>query len=194
MERPRYGRIPMPLVMLAAAGILGVSACSSANKGHVPRLQDLRSTPAQTAANSEVTVTVHLDHTEVRAGQPITGVATVDNRTGHPLHLPNGTCDGWLYTGLSNSTIPETALDPLVACAPADLAVGVSTYRITVSTTFTGCAQTPGDSKISLPACLGPMHDEMPPLPAGIYHSFTSVSPPLNVANSVKVRLTSANS
>jgi hypothetical protein len=174
-------------------GLLALSAglavgCASTTTA--PRSDSSSPTTAVGAA----TVSLSLEKTEVPAGQPINGTATVDNRTGKPVAMPDGTCDGWLYVGLSNGKLGGTPANPAVGCAPFVLPVGVSSYPVTVLTNFDGCAQNPATADVTLPACLGPAHSVIPPLPAGTYHTITDVSPPLQVVNSVQVQLTGGTS
>jgi hypothetical protein len=151
--------------------------------------------PSISAAPGKAIVTISLDRTTVPAGTPIQGVATVDNRTGAPIAIPGGTCNGWLFVGISNARIFYSEFNGDVGCAAFNVPVAVSRYPITIGTTYQTCTQTPAQATYTMPACL--THGgrvSIPPLPTGSYHSTVLITigrglAPITVANTVTVTL-----
>lgn len=146
---------------------------------------------AAPAAAGTAVVTLTLDQESVVAGQPISGVATIDNNTGKPIPVADPACQALVTVGLANANINFTANSDLMVCPPVGtIPVGVSHQSITVATTYNGCSQDPAQASSRLPACVGPDRNIMPPLPPGTYHTVTSVPSPFRVQDSVTIRLT----
>ena len=149
--------------------------------------------PPVTAAPGKANVAISLDRTTAPAGTTIAGTVTIDNRTGAPIAVPGGTCNGWLFVGLFNAKITYSPLNGSVGCAAFEIPIGQSRYQISVSTRYQACTQDPTQATYTNPACLS---SGMPPLPPGTYQT-TIVIPigrspsPITTTNALKVTLTS---
>ena len=166
------------VVVLATAA----AACTTA-------AQSQRST-VPSAPFGKAAVFVSLDTTRVKAGTAIRGVATVDNRTNSVISLPGDGCgDMPLSVGLANRKISYQPVSATSLCLRAlALPVGISHYPITVSTTYQGCSSPPTPNT---PVCsMVGGQPEIPPLPAGTYHTTMLLPEPFTVGNTVKVVLT----
>lgn len=198
---PRASHGRLTVVMRSALWVAGAAVLLAACSSGQPRASSpattatsstpTRPTPTQAADPGRAVVSVHLDQTTVPAGTTIEGIATIDNRTGAPIRMSDGTCDGWLFVGLANSRLSYEPAISGVACAPYAVPVGVSQHPITVVTTYQSCTQTPSRATYRLPVCLAGSHDLMPALPPGVYHTAVVVQGPLVAKNSVTVILTS---
>lgn len=120
-----------------------------------------------TVTRPPLSIRINLDHTEVMAGDPIHGMAVVNNETQRAITV-NACPDEWLNVGLRNSQISYDPAVATVACAPSiRLQPGTTSFPVTVITTYGECAMT-APFTASLPRCgaAGP-----PPLPSGKYET-----------------------
>jgi hypothetical protein len=153
------------------------------------------STSCSRRAEAAATVTIRLDQTSGLPGVPIKGTATVDNRSGAPVSIAGGICNGWLAVGLGSNSVRFEPVFTLIGCGAFLVPRGVSSYPITVATTYSGCGGSDSATGLSYPRCLpGP---GMPPLPPGTYRTQVVIGggryppghPPVAAANSVTVVL-----
>lgn len=114
-----------------------------------------------------LSIQVKLDQTTAIAGVSIHGAAVVTN--GAQRAITVNACPGdWLNVGLRNG---QVSYDPAVAAVECEATVhlqpGITTFPVTVITTYGGCAMVPPFTP-SLPRCgaTGP-----PPLPSGKYET-----------------------
>ncbi|MGH9171024.1 MAG: hypothetical protein ACRD0Z_09435 [Acidimicrobiales bacterium] len=165
------------LALLAAVSLVVVgTAVSFAVAGHSPgrvnpagsRVRAVGSTVP--SVQPPVEIRIELDQTQVAGGTTIKGEALVYNNTPEHMLVEQCAVDGWLWVGLANSAVPFEPASSVVACRPTvELAPGLNTFPITVSTSWDHCTEggphagTPRD-----PACLA---GGLPPLPAGEYHT-----------------------
>lgn len=197
MRSERFGR---PCAKVLALAVLASMIVGCASSVHRPAVG--ASTPAATHSSTGratrpvahlVRVRVILDRPVVPAGTSIRGYALVTNATGRPVMIPDA-CNGLLLVGLTDGRDTYAPAVGGVGCKSSQLREGVTRIAVTVATTYQQC-QGPGSRPTrTLPACAGPNHDVMPPLPAGRYK--TAVVP-VSLANTpiasapVTVRLTS---
>jgi hypothetical protein len=133
-----------------------------------------RATPQDIADSTPLSLEIALAPTRATAGAPIKGAAIFTNRTGAPITVEACAADGWLNVGLASHDIPYNPSSPLIACAPSvQLASGVTRTPITVMTTYQGCSQS-GPGSTQFPPCSP--GNQLPPLPAGTYHSVVVTS------------------
>jgi hypothetical protein len=128
-----------------------------------------RATARELASDSSLGLRITLTHTRGPAGTPINGTAIFSNRTSAPISVDACAADGWLDVGLSNRAIAYNPANPVIACAPTVwLPVGVTRTPFQIMTTYQGCSQS-GPGSAQYPPC-NP-GNQLPPLPAGKYHT-----------------------
>jgi hypothetical protein len=133
-----------------------------------------RATPQDVTNSTPLSLRITLEQTRVAAGRPIKGTAIFTNRSGASILVAACAADGWLNVGIANHDIPYNPVSPEIACPPSvQLASGVTRIPITVMTTFQGCSES-GPGSAQYPPC-NP-GNQLPPLPAGAYHTVVSTS------------------
>ena len=185
------------LYILQPAQQLGTATGQYVSISRVAAPTDASSASPTTAASAsaapgKATVAISLDRTTAPAGTTIAGTVTIDNQTGAPISAPGGTCNGWLFVGLSNTKITYSPLNGSVGCAAFEIPIGKSRYQISVSTRYQVCTQDAGQATYTHPTCLS---SGMPPLPSGTYHTTVVISTgrspsPITTANTLTVTLT----
>ena len=127
--------------------------------------------PATGSAATQFRLRLHLDTRQARDdGHPIRGYVQVINDTGKPIVIDDP-CNVWLGVGLTNAHIRYQFVTDDIGCtAEGHLAVGTSTVKIAVATSYQQCQQatTQGGGPDD-PACLPNRRSMIPPLPAGHY-------------------------
>jgi hypothetical protein len=179
---PAGKRRPAILVAIVAALIAiggGVVVVTRSDTRHNPRIAVAATSTTSTSVGSTTssigvatgaTIRVTLDRTHAPAdGTPIQGSAVIENNTGQVIDAPSGLCVGWLAVGLSNAHIHFKYATPAVICAPFEIPPGVSRYPVTVSTEYSSCSTNGDSADPEVPPCLGPDHNQSPPLPPGTY-------------------------
>ncbi len=150
------------LLIGICCGALALAGCAQPAPG-----PDTMS-PATPPAHAAVQVKVTLRQTLVHAGDAIHGTATVTNTTGTAITV-HGCPNSWLMVGLTNGTIRfDPAIADMYCTSSIQLAPGVNTFPITVSTTYQECLGPQGHSLVPMPAC---DNGRMPPLPPGTYQT-----------------------
>ena len=120
---------------------------------------------AANMATSPVSIRLVVERTEVRAGTPIRGVAILTNSSKKSILVKACAADGWLFVGISSTTIIYNPAIATVACAASmRLKPGANRFKITVSTSYQVCSQVA--TKSGVPRCI---KSGMPPLPDGRY-------------------------
>jgi hypothetical protein len=138
-------------------------------------------------SSAPLSIQITLAHTDVVAGQSIHGLAVVKNGTQRTITVK--ACPGqWLMVGLENGRISYDSAVPTDACLPSiRLQPGMTSFPVTVITTYGGCAMTAPFTP-TLPRCLttGP-----PPLPPGRYQTTVITSGlPVQVSTPAPVDVT----
>jgi hypothetical protein len=137
---------------------------------------------------SSLSVRITLDHTTVRAGTDLHGVAYITNSSSRPLLVPSCTKSGLVDVGIENKTFTWQLVVGGVGCAE-NYHVPPGTLRVhfEVLTTYDTCVPKASDSDASSPICID---HRPPPLPKGKYHTViamlglppgTTLSHPLTV-------------
>ncbi len=134
------------------------------------------SSAAAAQATPSPPVTVHLalatDH--VTSGHRITGTVVLTNTSDRTITVDTCAVNGWLSVGLSGHGIAPSSAHTVVGCNPTvRLAHGAHRFRVTVITTYGGCAQAEpaGNPSQSILPCVMSSGSRIspPPLPAGKY-------------------------
>lgn len=160
-----------------------------------PTTRDSTGVTTSLPVTNRATISITLDRTTLPAdGSAILGIAVVNNMTQKPISVPSGTCRGWIEVGLTSSDIQFDGTWPAEVCAALEIPVGMSQYRISVSTTYPSCIDPGGSGGPNVPMCTGASSAEPPPLPPGTYSTKT-VGLPENIEppSSINVVLTPAN-
>lgn len=125
--------------------------------------------PATPAAGS-LTASLTLSGTTVRTGGSLTGIITVDNRTGHEIQVEG--CAGLYAVRLRNPGVESNPPAWPACLEPSTIPVGRSTYPVRVTATPDFCAgRGSGPGKC-------PPEGQMPKLPYGDYEATTYAADP----------------
>jgi hypothetical protein len=150
----------------AAAIALAVVATPAAKHQVSTTDGPLTSSGQPVPPGANIQVTIRLDANSVLAGTALHGTATVDNRSGAPIDTGQCEVDGVVYGGLTNDQLNVTEPVAGVGCQPSiKIPLGVSSYPITIQTTFFTCSRSPSSTTDSRPLCSGSLA-----LPPGTYH------------------------
>lgn len=185
----------------AAVGIVAAVAAVGAVVGlelpsHTPTkttlaVQSPSTTSPSSGATVEVSGSIHLDTSTVAAGQPISGHLLVDNPTGATVTIGHG-CPGFEFAVVleGHGVVPDPGWGASACVVPFRVPAGISTYPITVSTSYGFCGGTASEATKQIPTCKGP---GLPPLPAAKYQA-TLITQGISIHNvaTVPVMLTPA--
>jgi hypothetical protein len=128
-------------VMLLAALVMLLPACTSAR----------------------LSARIVLPSTTMAAGSEMSGKVTVDNETGHPLHII--ACGSPFQVVLGNDKVPAAAYFP--ACGfRVTIPSGESQWPVTVLGSYSSCGGQSASGAPQWPRCIDGLP---PPLPAGDY-------------------------
>jgi hypothetical protein len=105
-------------------------------------------------------------------GTPIGGFVEVTNTTGMPISVTDA-CAGWIPIGLSGHEVLYGPGFSERNCPPLELPVGISRTPIQVLTMYSICTEPGGAAAVPTPPCIGPRHNQEPPLPPGQYKTTT---------------------
>lgn len=168
---------------LVAARVAGIASCAglllggcSSGPARDPATTTHRPTSAPAsvlAVHQPVSVHLTLDTAVAAAdGTPITGFVDVTNTTGKPIIITDA-CAGWIPIGLSGHEVLYGGGLSERTCPPLQLPVGTSRTPARVLTMYSICTEPGGAAAVPTPRCIGPRHDQEPPLPPGQYTTKT---------------------